>query len=62
MFIDSAVKPSASPRGEPQNDKFEVFHNSLITGVQKPEAFFLLSVFCNLLSPERSEGPWIRKK
>ncbi|MFH1441073.1 MAG: hypothetical protein ABIH18_03400, partial [Candidatus Omnitrophota bacterium] len=31
-FIDSAVKPSASPRGEPQNDKFEVFCNRLIEG------------------------------
>ncbi|MFH1441176.1 MAG: SPASM domain-containing protein, partial [Candidatus Omnitrophota bacterium] len=29
IFIDSAVKPSASPRGEPQNDKFEVFCNRL---------------------------------
>ncbi|MFH1440918.1 MAG: hypothetical protein ABIH18_02590 [Candidatus Omnitrophota bacterium] len=28
-FIDSAVKPSASPRGEPQNDKFKAFRNSL---------------------------------
>ncbi|MFH1441990.1 MAG: LysM peptidoglycan-binding domain-containing protein [Candidatus Omnitrophota bacterium] len=27
MPIDSAVKPSASPRGEPQNDKFKAFRN-----------------------------------
>ncbi|MFH1440807.1 MAG: hypothetical protein ABIH18_02030 [Candidatus Omnitrophota bacterium] len=30
MFIDSAVKPSASLRGEPQNDEFKVFRNSPI--------------------------------
>ncbi|MFH1441001.1 MAG: hypothetical protein ABIH18_03035, partial [Candidatus Omnitrophota bacterium] len=29
MFMDSAVKPSASPRGEPQNDEFKAFRNSL---------------------------------
>jgi len=32
-FIDSAVKPSASPRGEPQNDKFKAFRNRLLKAI-----------------------------
>ncbi|MFH1441675.1 MAG: hypothetical protein ABIH18_06545, partial [Candidatus Omnitrophota bacterium] len=30
ILLDSPVKPSASPRGEPQNDKFKAFRNRLI--------------------------------